>query len=78
MVSCFTQDVPVSCNIPLTTALYNPLLDDSHTKIIEDLTKTPNAPVPSLIELSARTICKHRLRWGPGDLPKQLESEKKI
>ena len=61
------------------TALYNPLLEDSDTKIIKDLTRAPdsNESVPPLIELSARAICKHELHWRPGDLPRQLEGEER-
>jgi len=58
-------------------ALYNPLLDDSDTKIIRDLTRIPKEVIPPLVELSARTIVKHNLQWKPGDLPKRLEGERK-
>lgn len=57
-------------------ALYNPLLEDTDTKIIEGMTKVPKEPVPSLVELSARAIYKHALHWKPGDLPRRLEGKK--
>ena len=59
----------------ISTALYNPLLDDSDKKTIQDLTRTPNEIIPPLIELSARAILRHGLQWKPGDLPKRLEGE---
>ncbi|KAI8505499.1 hypothetical protein Bbelb_166880 [Branchiostoma belcheri] len=51
----------------------NPLIEEWDNRLTSALIRVPSDPLPSLLELAARTVARQSITWGKGDLPLDLE-----
>ena len=63
------------CFVFLLTANQNPLLNEWDMKTRDLYTHVPATDVPSLLELSARTVAKNHIKWKSDDLPAVLNGK---
>ncbi|XP_035678840.1 leucine-rich repeat-containing protein 58-like [Branchiostoma floridae] len=55
------------------SANQNPLIEEWDNRLTSALIRVPTDPLPSLLELAARTVARQNITWGKGDLPLDLE-----